>query len=404
MKFSKPKGIYQLENGYWAYRYSVKINGKTYSSKKTVDEYGNKLKTSNAAAKARESAINKLRENCHNENTIVNKTFEEVYNEYCEKGRIGKAYSTIKKQDALWKNHIKARFGKKSVGNVSVSEINDYLSELYYMHNYSYRYVEGFLKMFYLILGQAYSRNYLEMDKYSKLCMNKATKISMPKLKIDEDLDIVIFDKEQLNQLDNYFKDSNMETAYMLGKHCGLRVNECFGLKWDKIDFAKGTITIDRQMQYQDGLIKLVPVKTRNAKRTIYMSDKLKAFLQRKYNEAKNFEKEYSEVRKQNRKIIKDIDGLPLPSTKLVNSLPNGKIQTVNSVKYHTKQIKRLLNIDFKYHYLRHTYGTLMAELNTPEHLLCSQLGHSNIQVTQRYYLALSKTGINILKYNLDKL
>ena len=95
---------------------------------------------------------------------------------------------------------------------------------------------------------------------------------------------------------------------------------------------------------------------------------------------------------------------MPLPSTKLVNSLPNGKIQTVNSVKYHTKQIKRLLNIDFKYHYLRHTYGTLMAELNTPEHLLCSQLGHSNIQVTQRYYLALSKTGINILKYNLDKL
>ena len=404
MKFSKPKGIYQLENGYWAYRYSVKINGKTYSSKKTVDEFGNKLKTSNAAAKARESAICKLRENCHNENTIVNKTFEEVYNEYCEKGRIGKAYSTIKKQDALWKNHIKARFGKKSIGNVSVSEINDYLSELYYIHNYSYRYVEGFLKMFYLILGQAYSRNYLEMDKYSKLCMNKATKISMPKLKIDEDLDIVIFDKEQLNQLDNYFKGSNMETAYMLGKHCGLRVNECFGLKWDKIDFAKGTITIDRQMQYQDGLIKLVPVKTRNAKRTIYMSDKLKAFLQRKYNEAETFEKEFSEVRKQNRKIIKDIDGMPLPSTKLVNSLPNGKIQTVNSVKYHTKQIKRLLNIDFKYHYWRHTYGTLMAELNTPEHLLCSQLGHCNIQVTQRYYLALSKTGINILKYNLDKL
>lgn len=32
MKISKPKGIYQLENGYWAYRYSVKINGKTYSS------------------------------------------------------------------------------------------------------------------------------------------------------------------------------------------------------------------------------------------------------------------------------------------------------------------------------------------------------------------------------------
>lgn len=40
----------------------------------------------------------------------------------------------------------------------------------------------------------------------------------------------------------------------------------------------KGTITIDRQMNYQKGLIKLVPLKTRSAKRTIYMCSKLKNY------------------------------------------------------------------------------------------------------------------------------
>ena len=44
----------------------------------------------------------------------------------------------------------------------------------------------------------------------------------------------------------------------MLGRFCGLRINECFGLKWENVDVERGTILIDRQMQYQDGLIKLV--------------------------------------------------------------------------------------------------------------------------------------------------
>ena len=36
-------------------------------------------------------------------------TFGEVYQEYCEFGRSGKAYTTIKKQDSLWKNHLKEK-------------------------------------------------------------------------------------------------------------------------------------------------------------------------------------------------------------------------------------------------------------------------------------------------------
>ena len=60
--------------------------------------------------------------------------------------------------------------------------------------------------------------------------------------------------------------------------------------------------------------------------------------------------------------------------------------------------------MQFKYHYLRHTYGTMMAEMNTPTHLLCNQMGHGKIQVTQQYYIAVSKSGIDILQQNLDRL
>lgn len=397
----KETGVYQLDNGYWAYRFVIVLDGRTISSKKTKDEQGKPFKSERAASRAREAAIALEREKVrHKERPRV--TFAEVYQEYCEKGRSGKAYATIRKQDSLWNNHLAAQFGARFIDEISAAEVNDYLSMLYYTEGRAYRYVEGFLKMFYLIFGQAYSRNYLDVDAYNKLCVNKDFRICMPKMKIDEDTDIVAFDCEQVELLDNYFHGTNAETAYLLGRYCGLRINECYGLKWENVDTERGTITIDRQMQYQEGLIKLVPLKTRNARRTVYMSDKLKVYFQELEQNNRKYTAAQSAQRAQNQTFIIDIDGQTISSLELVNSLPNGKIQTVNSMKYHSRTIKQTLGIDFKYHHLRHTYGTRLAEMNTPTHILCNQMGHASGKVTERYYLAVSKPGIDVLTRNLN--
>lgn len=395
-------GIYQMENGMWAYRFSILIDGKRISKKKTTDENGNKLKTKREATKAREAAIANAHIEQKRKQPIARRTVKEVFEEYREKGRAAKAYNTCLKQDSLWKNHLCERFGKRFVDDISVAEVEDYLAELYYTNGLAYKYVESFLKMFYLIFGQAYSRNYLDVDTYSKLCLNKGTKISMPKIKTEDDTDIIAFSREELALLDDYFEGTNAETAYLLGRYCGLRINEAFGLKWENVDLENGIIKIDRQMQYQNSLIKLVPVKTVNANRTIYMNDKLKAYFINLEEKRQQYETELAALRKQNQRIIEDIDGADISSTELVNCLPDGKIQTVNSFKYPSREIKSRLHIHFKYHYLRHTYGTLMADMNTPTHLLCNQMGHGNIHVTQRYYLAVSKTGIEALQKNLN--
>lgn len=399
-------GVYQLENGYWGYRYAIVINGKRKEAKKLKNESGNPFKTAKQAARAREIAIaqEKSKALLPLQKTIIRKTVIDVYQEYCEKGRSGKAYATIKKQDSLWNNHLCARFGKRYIDDITVAEIQDYLEELYYTDNRAYSYTESFLKMFYLIFGQAYSRNYIDVDSYNRLCVNKDTKIHMPKLKIDDDLDIVSFDDKEIEQLDRYFKDTNAETAYMLGKYCGLRINECYGLKWSNVDIKNGVITIDRQMQYQNGLIKLVSLKTRNAKRTIYMCSKLKQYFKELKRQQEQDKKELALQRQQNQTFIQDLNGEMISSLELVNSLPNGKIQTVNSMKYHSRTLQGEHNILFKYHYLRHTYGTNLAALNTPEYLLCNQMGHSNSQVTHKYYIAISEKGIDELLKNLEKM
>mgnify|MGYP000413022023 CR=1 FL=1 len=394
-------GIYQLPNGNWAYRFTQTINGKRHNHKSVKDENGEPMRSQKAAIRARQLAI-MAAEARKNEQPQRRVTFAEVYQEYCDKGRSGKAYTTIRKQDSLWRNHLSAKFGARFIDTISVAEVNDYLSELYYTDGRAYRYVEGFLKMFYLIFGQAYSRNYLNVDTYNKLCVNKDTRISMPKMRIDEDTDIIAYSREQVELLDNYFRDTNAETAYLLGRWCGLRINECYGLKWDNIDLRRGTITIDRQMQYQEGLIKLVSLKTRNARRTVYMSAKLKEYLRHLKQENKVQSVALAEQRAQNQTFITDIDGQQISSLELVNCLPNGKIQTVNSMKYHSRTIKSELGINFKYHHLRHTYGTRLAEMNTPTHILCNQMGHASGKVTERYYLAVSKPGIDVLTKNLN--
>ena len=397
-------GVYQKKNGYWEYRFGIVVNGKTVVKRKSTDEFGNKLKTKREAIAAREAAMVAARTERMVKPKPVRRLVKEVFQEFCAEGRKDRAYQTIRKQDSLWENHLRDRFGNRYVDEISSADVVDYLSELYYVDGLAFKYVESFLKMFYLIFGQAYSRNYLDVDIYNKLCVNKNTKIHMPKLKTEDDTDIVAFSKDELLILDDYFKGTNAETAYLLGRYCGLRINEAFGLKWDHVDLETGTILIDRQMQYQESLIKLVGPKTINSRRTIILCEPLKQHLQEKKHQRDIDEVRFAALRQQNRRQIEDLDGSLIFSTDLVNCLPDGKIQTVNSFKYPSREIKTRLGINFKYHYLRHTFGTMMAEMNTPTHLLCNQMGHGNIHVTQQYYIAISKNGMDILRNNLNHL
>ncbi len=399
--------IYQLKNGCWAYRFSTSIKGQKIAQRGKTDLSGNPLLSKADAVRARKHAI-KMAQLApllpEKRPEPIKKTVRDVFAEYREKGCSDRAYQTIRKQDSIWKNHLNAAFGDRIIDEITTADVVDYLSKLYYETGFAFRYVESFIKMFYLIFGQAYSRGYMSVDTYNWLCVNKDTKIHMPKLKTDEDLDVVAFTNEECAILDEYFTGTSGETAYLLGRYCGLRINEAYGLKWENVNIQNGTIRIEQQMQYQDGLIKLVPLKTRNARRTIYLSKKLITYFTALDEQQRCFTPTQLAQREQNKTFITDVDGSLISSLVLVNTLPNGHIQTVNTMKYHTRVIKEKFGIAFKYHYLRHTYGTQLAELNTPTHILCKQMGHGNIKVTQQYYIAVSKTGIDALTENLEKL
>ena len=87
----------------------------------------------------------------------------------------------------------------------------------------------------------------------------------------------------------------------------------------------------------------------------------------------------------------------------LLIAWPLAVTDTIGIIKQ-KKMSDRIARCAALYYYLRYTFGTMMAEMNTPTHLLCNQMGHGNIHVTQQYYIAISKNGMDILRPNLNKL
>ena len=107
-------GVYKLKNGNWAYRYVLMVNGVRKEVRKAKDEFGASFKTKREAIKARQAAIDSA-QNSRKPKPTVRKTVQEVYQEYCANGRNDRAYTTKRKQDSLWKNHLCARFGERYI-------------------------------------------------------------------------------------------------------------------------------------------------------------------------------------------------------------------------------------------------------------------------------------------------
>lgn len=394
-------GVFQLPDGTWGYRARVE---NQFDIRRTRDRNGLIIKTAAAAEKERNWAIAHELERRRNKEAerygLKNGTVAEVYEKCVIPESQKKAYGTVCKQKSLWKNHFRERWGQRDIKSLSSGEINLWLAELM-DDDYTYAYVEGFLKFFYVIIGTAYRHNYINRLQYSKLCEDKKARISMPLDKPNHD--IVVYNKEEMRQLDDYFRYSTVETAYLIGKYCGLRINETFGLKWDHVNFEDGYIKIDRQQQYMDGILSLVKPKTKNAYRDVVMPQTLIEHLLLRRQQILSLSPEENRARELRARRIVDIDGSVISATELVNCSADGTLYTRYSFKYHARELKKR-GIEFRYHNLRHTYGSRMANTGVPQHLLLRMMGHGSIQVTQQYYLGISDEGIDIIKKKLEEM
>lgn len=290
-------GLKQLKNGNWQCRIYKKINGEQYDMLYRIDERtGLPFTTKKQARDYRDYIIAKIQSPKFQEEHAAEKAvkFSQLWDFYLKEDSIGKAPNTVKKYASVWENHLKEAFGDKYISGkqaVSVQEINNYLSDLYYNTDLSYGYIEGFLRLFYCLYGNAYRRNIIDAETITKYTKEKNTHIRMPSMTSkdeEEDGKIEIYDEQEIEKIANVFKGTDLEPAFMIAYYCGLRESEVFGLMWEDIDFKNKTLTVNKQLVNNNGVWCISRVKTLAAIRVIDMPDELTSFL-KKRQLAKNY-------------------------------------------------------------------------------------------------------------------
>lgn len=384
-------GLFQLENGNWGYRITYLADGKKKDTTFRRDENGMPFLKKVDAKHAREKKLLELRHPQKNNNEFTDCKLKDMWECYLQKVAPGKAPATVRKYTSLWNQHIEKEFGDTYFSEITVSDLNKYLQELY-NNGLSYKYVESFLKLFYQLFGLAFNEEKIDPLRYTRMFIDKGTKLKMPKIN-QEDYEeyekIKTFDSIEINKISKIFEQGNCYTAFLFGYMCGLRIAETFGLMWDDYNWGAHQLTVCRQMTCEDGCFCLRPVKTLKSSRVIDVPDFLHNHLVEKIRKQKKhpsqaFKLHATEVvlDKTKSKVITEIHG-----GDFINRKDNGELLTINSIKYYSKKIKAETGIDFKYHSLRKTHLTFLANQNIPAVEVMNRAGHKKFETTMKYYV-----------------
>lgn len=329
--------------------------------------------------------------------------------EHCE---INLKYHTIQAYQNIMKNHIKPKLGFYMLSQLTTSVIQEFINNIYLEKGFSKNFLKNILKVLKGSLGYA-------TDVVGFIKVNPSLKVRLPKYDIPDSDPVYILSNEEVEKILERFSNNRcVYYAFLTAYYTGLRVSEVFGLTWDDINFAKRTITVNKNIlkKNQAGGTKnrlisgnsttvwyFGTCKTKGSYRTIEIGDTLLNALKKYKEEQIQNRKDYGDTyMKHYKKIvnnpynnkpeIKIINAyaeleVPLEEVKLVFLKKNGVFEGTDSCKYPFKVIHYELGIPCRFHDFRDTHATRLIEAGADIKAVSKRLGHSNIRTTYEIYV-----------------
>lgn len=228
--------------------------------------------------------------------------------------------------------------------------------------------------------------------------------ISMPKYEKKSDEFIKTITIQEFEKIiDRFPETTDYYLPLMIGFHSGCRIGEVLSLTWDDVDFQNNTISINKSLIFNDENKQWYfgPTKTYTSNRTIKIGNTLINILKKfKTKQMENklqygsfYKMIYTQDELVKNKTLQRLSVLPanvsVPNLKLqqlVCSRIDGNLLTTNGMKYVSKVVNYELNIDFKFHSLRHTHATLLIQNGANIKDVQTRLGHASIETTLDTY------------------
>ena len=192
-----------------------------------------------------------------------------------------------------------------------------------------------------------------------KLILTKPTDgCALPKL---EHREMKTLPAEQLASFLQEARESGVFELYYTELATGLRRGELLGLKWEDLDLVRGEMRIRRQVVRINGEVVEAPLKTKNAYRTLPLSEDTVGILK---------------IQKQK------ADGSPwvFPS-------PTGRPISPDSVLHMLHRVLKRAGLPMvRFHDLRHTFATLALQNGVDVKTVSGMLGHFSAGFTLDTY------------------
>lgn len=286
--------------------------------------------------------------------------------------------------------HIKPYLGKYRLSAIAPDILQEHLNKLYakglsknYLNNI-YGVLSGSLR--YAVHPAGYIKE------------NPMQFVRMPRcVHSKSDTDKQIISKSDFDEILKRFPAGNRyHILFLICYYTGLRIAECTGLTWDRIDLKNKTITIDRILTKHEKIWYMSPPKTASSARTIKIGDTLADSLNKHRKWQLENRMRYGEFYK-NHYIKQDgsIYGLDNTvehkiidtSVEFVCTQENGTVINPDLTRYASRVVNYDLGIQFNFHALRHTHATILIENGANIKDVQKRLGHAQLRTTMDTYV-----------------
>ena len=270
-----------------------------------------------------------------------------------------------------WLTAIKANSARTTF-DVTLADLNHTHVQSYLNHKMDEGVKGSTVKQYYLSLHSAF----MWAVKMEILEQHPMDKMVMPRAERHE---AVFYNEDELNELFRVF-EHKLELIVHIAAYYGLRRCEILGLKWDSIDFRKGTITIERKVvsdydeSGQPKLFVETRLKTNSTRRTLPLIPHIEEMLLKK----QEMDKHYKKLGGKN--YDTEFEGF-------VCCDPFGKLISPNTVTHDFHEVIKKHGLKMlRFHDLRHSCASLLLANDIPMKAIQEWLGHATFNITANLY------------------